>query len=199
MQKHTSKDTSINTKRLPAVYGKIDWNKYTNKVDDYHVIDYGCGCKKTQKLIKDKLLTENIEKFFPWDPYHECIVGHDVTELCMDNTSINKVVICSNVLNVVDTISSLVEIIIELCNMIVVQLPDGTYRMNPCYITVYEGDKSGVGRETKKDCWQRNERLEQYLNMFNNYIKRRYGHNSDFFKIKYGMIVGINQYPKKVR
>jgi hypothetical protein len=78
--------------------------------------------------------------------------------------------------------------------MSVINLPDGTYRMNPVYITVYEGDKSGVGRETKKDCWQRNERLYVYLEKFNDYIRKKYNHNANFFKIKYGMIIGTTQY-----
>jgi hypothetical protein len=66
--------------------------------------------------------------------------------------------------------------------------------MNPVFVSVYEGDGSGVGRQTKKDCWQRNEKLISYLNKFNDYIKRSYNHNANFFKIKYGMIVGTTQY-----
>ena len=31
------------------------------------------------------------------------------------------------------------------------------------FVSVYSGDKSGVGRQTKKDSWQRNEELKAYL------------------------------------
>jgi len=31
------------------------------------------------------------------------------------------------------------------------------------FLSVYSGDKSGVGRQTKKDSWQRNEELKAYL------------------------------------
>ena len=31
------------------------------------------------------------------------------------------------------------------------------------FITVYEGDKSGIGRMTKPDCFQRNETLDNYI------------------------------------
>ena len=31
------------------------------------------------------------------------------------------------------------------------------------YISVYSGDKSGVGKQTKRDSWQRNENLDSYL------------------------------------
>ena len=33
-------------------------------------------------------------------------------------------------------------------------------------VTVYEGDKSGAGRVTKADCYQRNERIGEYLKYF---------------------------------
>ncbi len=198
-QRHSSKNTSINTTRLPAVYNKVDWSRYTNPVDNYCIVDIGCGCIETQKLIRNKLKSCNIRNFYPWDPYHKCIVSPVITEHYISNPRLNKVVICSNVLNVIDDDTALMSTIQDLCNMIVIRLPDGNYRMNPCYVTVYEGNKSGIGRETKKDCWQRNECLSLYLRKFNDYIKNKYNHNSDFFKIKYGMIIGVNQYTSKQR
>lgn len=33
-------------------------------------------------------------------------------------------------------------------------------------VTVYEGDRSGNGRETMPDCWQRNEKARAYLRFF---------------------------------
>ena len=106
----------------------------------------------------------------------------------------NKVIICSCVLNVINDDEALNQLIANICDMSVIQEPSGIYRMNPVYIAVYEGNKSGVGRQTKKDCWQRNERLSAYLERFNDYIKKKYNHNANFFKTKYGMIVGTVQY-----
>lgn len=31
------------------------------------------------------------------------------------------------------------------------------------FIKVYEGNKSSVGKQTKKDCWQRNQPTESYM------------------------------------
>ena len=199
MQKHSSRNTSINTKHLPAVYGKVNWSKYTNKVDDYYVVDIGCGKMETQQLIHWYLKKHKIQHFIPYDPYQFNLVTMESAKNIISDNSINKVVICSNVLNVIDNDRSLRELIAYLCDTIVYTTtePEGIYHMNPCYITVYDGDKNGIGRETKPDCWQRNERLKSYLPMFNDYVKKKYGHNSDFFKIKYGMIVGINQYRSK--
>ena len=197
MQKNSSKNTSINVKHLPAIYSKINWKHYSHFADNYSVIDIGCGRLETQKLIQSELKKHGIQNFYPWDPYHECIVLPIVSEYHMANLKENKVVVCTNVLNVIDDDNSLESLIEDLCNIIVVRLPDGTYRMNPCYITVYEGNRSGIGRETKKDCWQRNEKLKSYLPRFNNYIKKKYDHNSNFFQIKYGMIIGCCQYSSR--
>lgn len=194
MQGHSSKNTSVNTKRLPAVYNKVNWKHYAHPLDNYHIVDIGCGKMETQWLIYDRLQKENIDKFYPWDPNHECIVNKLLSQRIMKNTDVNKVIICSCVLNVIDDDEALNRLIANICDMSVYLWHDGTYKMNPVYISVYEGDRSGVGKESKKDCWQRNERLSMYLDKFNNYIKKKYMHNANFFKIKYGMIVGAIQY-----
>ena len=194
MQKRSSKNTSINTTRLPAVYKRVSWSRYALLPNEYHIIDIGCGKLTTQQLIKEYLLTHGLFRFYANDPNHESISASHVMDHYLTDSKVRKVVVCSNVLNVIDDDTALSELIQKLCDAIVVQLDDGTYRMNSCYITVYEGDKSGIGRETKKDCWQRNEQLIFYLSRFNDYIKQKYNHNANFFKIKYGMIIGATQY-----
>ena len=194
MQKHSSKNTSVNTTKLPAIYKKIDWRRYNHLADDYCVFDIGCGRLETQKMILKLMCGIGIKHFYPWDPNHECIGNKVKTLQAMNNTNTNKVIICSCVLNVIDNDKDLNALIASICDMSVIQEPNGVYRMNPVYVAVYEGDKSGVGRETKKDCWQRNERLSAYLERFNNYIKKKYNHNANFFKTKYGMIIGCCQY-----
>ena len=196
---YSSKNTSINTTRLPAIYNKVDWSRYTHPIDNWCVIDFGCGRMETQRLISKKLKEYNITQFYPYDPYHKCMVSKKQYEYNAHDPNRNKVIVCSNVLNVINNDDILQKIIAALCNMIVTRDSNGIYHMQPCYISVYEGDKSGVGRVTKKDCWQRNERLGVYLKKFNDYIKEKYGHSSDFFTIKYGMIVGCTQYSFKRR
>ena len=194
MQKHSSKNTSINTHRLPAVYNKVNWEHYAHAADDYHVFDIGCGQLATQYMAYKKLKQFGIKKFYPWDPNHICMGNKAETIMKMSNTDTNKVIICANVLNVIDDDHALNSLIKLICDMSVTQEPNGIYHMNPVFVSVYEGDKSGIGKQTKKDCWQRNEKLTVYLDKFNNYIKRLYNHNANFFKIKYGMIVGTTQY-----
>lgn len=194
---YSSKNTSVNTTRLPAVYNKVDWSCYTHPIDNWCVIDFGCGRIETQRLISKKLKEHSITQFYPYDPYHKCMVSKKQYEYNAHDSDRNKVIICSNVLNVINDDDILQKTITTLCNMIVARDSKGVYRMQPCYISVYEGDKSGIGRVTKKDCWQRNERLVFYLTKFNDYVKEKYGHSSNFFTIKYGMIVGVIQHSFK--
>ena len=36
----------------------------------------------------------------------------------------------------------------------------------PYFFKIYEGNKSGIGKQTKKDCWQRNQKTKDYLQQF---------------------------------
>ena len=49
------------------------------------------------------------------------------------------------------------------------------------YISVYEGDRSSIGKESKKGCWQENKKLKEYLPI----VESVFGNA----EIKYGMIV----------
>ena len=62
-QEFTSANTSINTKKLPAIYNKIDWNKLIGKT----VFDFGCGKQETINLIRDFLEKYDID-YIPYDP-----------------------------------------------------------------------------------------------------------------------------------
>jgi hypothetical protein len=193
-QVRSSKNTSINISRLPAVYNKVNWKRYSCFLDNYHVIDIGCGRMATQVMINNYLRRNNIGHFVPYDPNHETLVSSKTSKKLMNNNDINKVIICSNVLNVIDDEEALNSTIKDLCDMIIFRLQNGTFRAHPCYITVYEGDKTGIGRETKRDCWQRNERLSAYLDRFNNYVNNKYDIYANLFKIKHGTIVVTMQH-----
>ena len=67
-------------------------------------------------------------------------------------------VFCSNVLNVVDSD----EVVAGIAGFLTACAISGA----AVFITVYEGDKSGVGRPTKADCYQRNEKIADYLKYF---------------------------------
>ena len=137
MQKYTSKEISINQFKLPSVYSKVQFVPYST------VLDYGCG-KYTNHIYK-RVREQNC-RYIPYDPYN------------LPNSQWPNEVVryagCSNVLNVIDDIDEIKRIIKELCNIALT-----------VYITVYEGNKSEIGRVTKKDCYQRNNKLKFYVNL----------------------------------
>lgn len=129
-QRYTSKDTSINSVRLPKIYNLIH-----GKVSESdQVLDYGCG-----KYFHSYGLPDNFSGYDPYNLPTEIADHYDV-------------VICSNVLNVIaeeDVRQDLLQTLKSLASRV--------------YITVYEGDGSGVGKETKADCYQLNRKARAYL------------------------------------
>lgn len=140
MQKYTSKNTSVNTKKLPRVYNSIDWSVISSIYypEKFTVLDYGCG--KDVSLPRN-LIESNNGIYIPYDPNW------------LPNSEAKKanVIICSNVLNVIDDDKEVERIHNFIKN-----------NSDIYFISVYEGDKSGVGKKTKDDCYQRNELTSKY-------------------------------------
>jgi len=161
MQRFTSKATSINSTKLPAVFSRATLSAQT-------VLDYGSGryTEHIRKALPDIL-------YLPYDPYNQ----PDDVNRSSYNAIIRCIrtgkpvdVVCSNVLNVIDDDGTIQRIADEI--QWIVTRSGGTG-----YITIYEGDRSGIGRQTGTDQYQRNEKLRNYTRFFKN------------ARIKNGMIV----------
>lgn len=153
-QTYTSSCTSINRKKLPAVYGKVT-------ITTPFVFDYGCG--KYTAHIRDHC-TEQNAYYLPYDPYNQPRSANDgVLAMLNQCAELHKpvTVICSNVLNVIDSDHELTIIARNIRN--IVRTTGGIG-----YVTVYEGNRTGVGRATGTDQYQRNEPLRSYLKYFPN-------------------------------
>lgn len=154
MQNYTSKNTSVNSAKLPAVYRKV-------KLSAPFVIDYGCG--KYTEHISEEMKKQGVF-YLPYDPYNQTErVNRKTMEMlrkCCDY-GIRTDVICSNVLNVIDDDRTVLFIAETIEN--IVEKTGGI-----AYITVYEGNRSSVGRRTGSDQYQRNEPLRNYLRFFRN-------------------------------
>ena len=145
MQKYTSKNTSVNTTRVPAVYNKVCWDKLPAGAK---VLDWGCG--------KDTALTSGM-----LDKHGLIHVGYDPNwktrienVAAMSLLGIADAFVCSNVLNVIDDDNT----VRDIC--------DKAAKHTYFFIYVYEGDRSGVGKRSKEDCYQRNEKTKSYLQYF---------------------------------
>lgn len=139
---YTSKNTSVNSKRSAAIYDFIGYD-----MRGCAVLDYGCGkyfliSKEYAKQYKPASMTF-------YDPYWK---NQSPAFRTYD------IIICANVLNVLKSERDLLQCIDNCLNVLEIG--------GSIYFQVYEGDRTGVGRETKKDCWQRNERTRKYLRYF---------------------------------
>ena len=155
MQKFSSRGTSINSAKLPKVYSKVSF--FPTDI----VLDYGCG--KFTSHIRDYL--GNVE-YLPFDPFNQTngVNANSLSKVRRALTAHEPVyVVCSNVLNVIDDdetvqkISSRIEYIV-------------TATGGRAFITVYEGNKTGIGKQTGKDQYQRNEKLGEYTKFFKNAV-----------------------------
>lgn len=151
-QTYTSASTSMNARKLPKVYSKLpDLQRHSL------LFDYGAG-----------KFTDHIREAFPdvvylpYDPYNQPDDVNAVSLTYLANAMHVRcpvTVVCSNVLNVIDDDAEIGKIAARI--VVAVVRTGGTG-----YVTVYEGDRSGIGRQTGKDQYQRNQRLETYLDLF---------------------------------
>lgn len=140
-QTRTSAGTSINSKRLPAIYGKHILFRGT-------VIDFGCG--RYTEHIKASMPTWC--EWYGYDPYNQPAEVNAKAEAQQAD-----IIVCSNVLNVIDSDDAIMD---ALQWMHAHVKPTGAV-----YITVYAGDGSRVGKPTQGGkSWQRNEKLRHYRN-----------------------------------
>ena len=96
MQKFSSKNTSVNTKQLPAVYSKINWDKLPKHM--LSVLDYGCGRDTT--YLEDWLkFCQRVPHYIKFDPNWCSEEENNYAKECMGFANI---FVCSNVLNVID-------------------------------------------------------------------------------------------------
>lgn len=160
MQIYSSRSTSINSRKLPKIYSTVSFGFNP-------VLDYGAG--RYTGHIKRWMEGE----YLPFDPFNQT---HEVNAQTLRR--VRKaiadqeplMVICSNVLNVIND-DDVVQKIADRITYIAKKTG------GRAYVTVYEGNKSGIGRQTGIDQYQRNEPLKNYLRFFKN------------ARMTYGMIV----------
>lgn len=145
-QKYRSAKTSINSAKLPAIY-----NLRANSLRDREIIDIGGG----KYDIAKEWGKENGASVNIYDPYNR---SEEENERVLDKERYD-VSILSNVLNVIcesDIRKDLILLAVEKSPVV--------------FITVYEGDGSGVGRESQDDCWQENRKTKDYVEEIRSYV-----------------------------
>ena len=153
-QTYSSSATSINSTKLPAVFKKV-------RLTASLVMDYGSG--RYTDHIKEHVRSLH-KTYLPYDPYNQPDDRNQVTATLVINAMYVHLpvdVICSNVLNVIDDDATVQQIARHIEEITTASGGTG-------YVTVYEGNRSGSGRQTGPDQYQRNEPLRNYLRFFRN-------------------------------
>ena len=152
-QKYTSKNTCINI--VPSLFKKVKWRSGTCN------LDYGGGKYETTTLF---LAMQGVKNKV-YDPYNRTYSHNKEILEYVYSHGIDTVTL-SNVLNVIKEK--------ELRNYVIRECYNILYLDSFLYIKVYEGNKSGIGKETKKG-WQENRRLKTYIEEIECAITKQHG------------------------
>ena len=140
-QQYTSEKTSL--KHVPALIQSISFKAGTIN------LDFGGG---KYDLASEYLLTQQVVNLV-YDPFNRSDLHNDsVLNVLQRHKAYSATV--ANVLNVIKEDSVILEALLQVKSL--VRYGGGIY------ISIYEGNKTGVGKETTKG-WQRNEKAKAYL------------------------------------
>ena len=151
-QQFTSANTSINKTRASAIYSM---NKAIEFMTNRNVIDIGGG-KYDIAIEKAKEYNATVHIY---DKYNRSSEHNDKV---LSNTY--DVAVISNVLNVISELTerkSVVELALSKAPIVL--------------ITVYEGNGSGIGKQTGADSWQENRKTIDYMEELKSFNPKRYG------------------------
>ena len=168
MQTYTSANTSVNKNKVPKVFRKVHWDIGERN------LDYGGGKYDT---ASDFLMKEYGAYNLIYDPFNRTREHNNEVLVELYTHGGADTCTISNVLNVIDE---------KLDRLIALQIAKTLMKSKGmAFITVYEGDKSGVGGRTGKDQWQNNLPLSAYLDEVKEVFDRAY--------IDRGMIVAAKE------
>lgn len=146
-QTYTSAATSINSAKLPRIFAAVN-------LPGFVVLDYGSG-RYTEHILQH--VNAQGSAYYPYDPYNQ---PDDVNTYSRKYVrlahvaGVPTVAILSNVLNVIQED----DVVIDIVN-------DALTLTGDVLISIYEGDRTGNGRQTGPDQYQRNEKKAAYITL----------------------------------
>ena len=147
-QKISSADTSINSSKPANAFTKLLTKDAFKKGSKN--LDIGGGrFDNVNTLLQEKAGATNIV----YDPFNRT-KAHNAEAVKKMAGGKSDTVTINNTLNVIEDTPNQIRVL--------EQAKDAVKKNGKVYISVYEGDRTGVGRPTSKG-WQRNEKVEDYL------------------------------------
>lgn len=190
MQTITSKNTALN-----QIAKTFTEKKYSDLFKDSIILDYGCGKGMSCDYCVEEL---QVEKWYGYDKYHEPytdmeIISDFIREVQVGDNRGNKnkkaVITVNNVLNVLQDREAIREIfhftlrMVSLLNCTVI-------------FKIYEGNRTGNGKITKKDCYQRNEKTAVYEALLHEFISDTFVHMSVYTElniVRHGEFIEVSK------
>lgn len=157
-QLYTSAATSINSRKAPAIVHQL--HKANLLSTGMLLLDYGCG--RYPETTRAALCLSPLEYAY-CDPYNVEPAENGRNRARVMAAGGADVVMCANVLNVIDSDDAVQAVVDDAIHMLADRCG------STAVFSVYEGDRSGTGRQTKTDCWQRNQKLRDYVRFFSRY------------------------------
>lgn len=153
----TSKKFSTGLPKSAKILDKLKlWKPFT-----IH-LDLGCGSyfEDEDGITLKKFLAEKKIAAFGYDPYNQ---SYELNKRAVLNTHNGKAdtVSLNNVLNTIKE-DKVIEHILK-------QAQNALKKDGKIFILVYEGNESNIGTQTR-DGWQRNEKLDKYLELIKKYF-----------------------------
>ena len=144
-QEFTSKETSINSGKLPAIYKLVNFPKGSL------VIDYGGGKFDNGVEYLDSIGVTGLV----YDPYNRTTEhNRSVIKQIRENGGAD-IALCSNVLNVIKEEEARLNVLKNIRKLL---KSSGT-----AYITVYEGKGTGEAKQSQDDAYQLHRKTADYL------------------------------------
>jgi hypothetical protein len=145
-QQYSGKNTSSNNWRLPKLFKQVE--KFGGFTAGTSNIDLGCG--RDPSNVTEFMSKRDVTNI-PVDPNWDFPAP---TEEQLQQV-VGSITI-SNVLNVIKEKRARISLLAQAA---LLASRDDAH----VYISIYQGDKSGRGRRTKKDCWQLHQPTDWYL------------------------------------
>ena len=143
-QEFKSAGTSL--RQIPALHKKVMQGKLFSKNGTN--FDNGAGkyMNATEYLAGNEVL--NVR----FDPFN---LPEEVNSKATRYRGMCETSTIANVLNVIKEESIQIEVLKRSYNML--------KACGWCFISIYEGNKTGEGKQSKKGCWQNNKRTKEYM------------------------------------
>lgn len=171
-QNITSKNTA-----LAQIASTFKAKRYAELFTDAIVLDYGCGKGMSRNYCLNVL---QVGKWYGYDKYNEPYTNLEImSEFIRDVQEGDKkaVITVNNVLNVLHDIRDIREIFHFCLRMI-------SHLNCTVIFKIYEGNRTGNGKITKRDCYQRNEKTAVYEALLHEFISDTFVHMTVYTELK---------------